>query len=270
MPAPAPFRFVTPAHPYFAGSAPRVFAHRGLALDTPENTLGAFRRAVDAGASYLELDVHGSSDGAAVVSHDPDLSRVAGRTARVSSLTIAQLRAIDLGHGEGFVTLDEVLDAFPSARLNIDIKSADAIEPTAAAIVRANAEDRVLVASFSERRRAAVVRRAPGVASSASSTRVALAVLAAKLGLQSVVRAALGTVHAVQIPVRARGVTIATRRVIMGFHRAGVEVHIWTINDRATMERLLNLGIDGLVTDRADVAVRLVDERAFPPVTDCD
>jgi glycerophosphoryl diester phosphodiesterase len=265
MPAsPTTSPFVAPDHPYFRGATPRVFAHRGLALGVPENTLGAFHRAVDAGATYLELDVHGSSDGVAVVSHDRDLARVAGRPARVSELTSAALRVVDLGHGEGFVTLDEVFAAFPSARFNIDIKSSDAVVPTAAAILRAGAQGRVLVASFSEARRAAVVRRVPGVATSASSSRVALAVLGAKLGLQSVVRAALGTVHAVQIPVRARGVTIATRRVIAGFHRAGVEVHIWTINDRATMERLLDLGIDGLVTDRADVAVRLVDERAFP------
>jgi glycerophosphoryl diester phosphodiesterase len=261
---PASPSFVSPEHPFFAGSAPRVLAHRGLSLDSSENTLGSFRRAVEAGAAYLELDVHGSSDGAAVVSHDPDLARVAGREGRVSDLTMAELRDLDLGHGEGFATLDDVLTAFPGARLNIDIKSADAVEPVAAAILRAGAADRVLIASFSERRRSAVVRRAPGVATSASSTRFALALLGAKIGAQWVMRAALTGVHAVQIPVRVRWMTLATPRVVAAFHRAGVEVHIWTVNDRATMERLLDLGIDGLVTDRADVAVRLVDERAFP------
>lgn len=253
--------FVPPVLPFFSGPSPRVLAHRGLPEGATENTLGAFRNALDAGAHYLELDVHGSSDGVAVVSHDPDLSRVAGQSAKVSELTMDELRGMDLGHNEGFVSLTDVLTAFPTARLNIDIKSADAVRPAVYAILRAGASDRVLIASFSERRRAAVVRRLPGVATSASSPRVAIAVLGAKLGIQALVSTALRGVHAVQIPTAVPGVAIATPRIIGHFHRAGVEVHIWTINDTATMKRLLDIGVDGLVTDRADLAVDVIAQR---------
>lgn len=260
MPATRPF--VSPNLPFFAGPAPRVLAHRGLAVDASENTLGAFRKALEAGAQYIELDVHGSKDGVAVVSHDPDLARVAGQSAKVSDLTMEELGATDLGHGEGFVSLSAVLEALPTARLNIDIKSADAVRGAVYAILLAGASDRVLIASFSERRRAAVVRRLPGVATSASSPRVAIALVGAKLGVQALVSVALRGVHAVQIPTRVPGIAIATPRVVDRFHRAGVEVHIWTINDPGTMRKLLDLGVDGLVTDRADLAVDVIAEKA--------
>ena len=263
-PCPHHTRLSPPELPFFSGPGPRVLAHRGLPNGASENTLGAFRKALAAGATYLELDVHGSRDGVAVVSHDPDLSRVAGLGSTVSSLTMDELRAIDLGHGEGFVSLEEVLTTFPNARFNIDIKSADAVTPAAYAILLAGASDRVLIASFNERRRAAVARRLPGVATSASSPRVAVAILAAKVGIPALVAAALRGMHAVQIPVRVRAMAIATPRVIAAMHRAGVEVHIWTINDRTEMERLLELGVDGLVTDRADIAVEVVAERLYP------
>jgi glycerophosphoryl diester phosphodiesterase len=248
--------------PYFAPPLPRVFAHRGLAVGVPENTLLAFLRALAAGAGYLELDVHASSDGVAVVSHDPDLLRLAGRAERIDQLTLAQLRQVELGEGQHYCSLREVLDAFPAARFNIDIKADAAVKPTVVAIRLAGAKKRVLVTSFSERRRAAAVRHLPGVATSASAVRVAVAVVAGKLGLVGVMRRTLRGIHAVQVPVGSAGLTIATRRMIQRFHSVGVEIHIWTVNDRATMERLLDLGVDGLVTDVSETAVRLVEHRA--------
>jgi len=126
----------------------------------------------------------------------------------------------------------------------------------------AAAVDRVLIGSFSEKRRSAAVRQLPGVATSASAPLIVWAVLWAKLRLAPLLKITLRGVHAVQIPESSNGIRLATRRMIAAFHRADVEVHIWTVNDRATMERLLDLGIDGLVTDRADVAVRLLEERS--------
>jgi glycerophosphoryl diester phosphodiesterase len=252
---------------FFEPARPRVFAHRGLALDAPENTvpentLLAFTRALEAGAGYLELDLHASSDGVAVVSHDPDLQRLVGRPDTVASLPLAELQRVDLGAGQRFSTFAEVLAAFPTARFNVDIKAAGAITSLVDAVRDASAIDRVLITSFSGRRRSAAVRQLPGVATSASSLLLVLAVLWAKLRLHPLVRLTLRNVHAVQIPEESWGVRLATRRMTDAFHRAGVEVHIWTVNDRATMERLLDLGIDGLVTDRADVAVRLCEERS--------
>jgi glycerophosphoryl diester phosphodiesterase len=242
---------------WFDPERPRLLAHRGLALDAPENTLLAFLKALAAGAEYLETDVHVSRDGVAVVSHDPDLSRVAGRSGSVGDLSLAELQRIDLGHGQTFSSLSEVLDAFPEARFNIDIKIRDAVEPAASAIRAADAIGRVLVSSFDERTRAAIVQALPGVATSASSRRVAVALVGAKLGLAPLVRRALRGMHAIQIPVSYGAVTLATASTIARFQAAGVEVHFWTINDPAEMTRLLELGADGIVSDRIDLALRI-------------
>jgi glycerophosphoryl diester phosphodiesterase len=248
--------------PYFAEPLPRVFAHRGFAVNAPENTLLAFQRALDLGITHIETDVHASSDGIAVISHDADLARVAGRPGIVGDLSLRELRAIDLGHGETFSSLAEVLDAFPESKFNIDIKADAAIDPTVSTIRAAGAIDRVLVTSFSERRRSKAVAQLPGVATSASAAVFARALVAAHGGWSTAVRRALRDVDAVQVPERAAGLAVASPRIIRALHAAGVEVHIWTINDVATMSRLLDLGVDGLVTDRADLAVALVAERA--------
>lgn len=245
--------------PYFATPAPRVLAHRGLATAAPENTLLAFANAVALGVTHIETDVHASSDGQAIVAHDPDLSRVADRSHRVAELTAHELGQIDVGQGEHLPTLLEALDAFRDTRFNIDLKSPDAVVPTIEAIERARAVDRVLLTSFSERRRRAALRRLPHVATSASGPRFAAALLASVVRSGPLVRAALRGLHAVQIPARAIGLDTVTPARIRAFHAAGVEVHVWTINDEPEMRRLLALGVDGIVTDRADIALEVVN-----------
>jgi glycerophosphoryl diester phosphodiesterase len=252
---------------YFSPPLPRVFAHRGLAIQTklggvaPENTLLAFATAIEAGALYLETDVHASSDGIAVISHDPDLTRLTGNRSRVNEFTYDQLNRIDLGSDQTFCSLSQALEAFPDARFNIDIKSADAVQPTVDAILAAQAVDRVLVTSFSERRRRAAVRQLPGVATSSGAVRFAVALIVGKLGIAALLRAVLRGVDAVQVPQKAMGLTITTRRMIGRLHDAGVEIHVWTINDAATMVELLDLEVDGLVTDRADIAITVIKGR---------
>jgi glycerophosphoryl diester phosphodiesterase len=247
--------------PYFEPPLPRVFAHRGLAIAAPENTLLAFSAAVELGVQFIETDVHGSRDSVAVISHDQDLTRLAGIRSAVSDYTMAELRAIDLGHGQGFSSLSETLDAFPQTRFNIDIKSADAVQPTVNAIRAANAMSRVLVTSFSDVRRLTAVRQLPRVATSPGASRFAVALAAAKLGLRPALRLALRDVDCVQVPMSYGPLTITTGRMIAQLHASGIEVHVWTINDEATMHRLLDLGVDGLVTDRADLALAVIAAR---------
>jgi glycerophosphoryl diester phosphodiesterase len=235
-----------------------VLAHRGLAVDAPENTLLAFVKALATGVDYIETDVHASADGVAIISHDPDLRRLLGRDVRIGQLTAAELARIDLGDGQAYPTLAEALDAFPDARFNIDIKDAGVAGPVAAAVLAAGATHRVLIGSFSASRRRAAVRLLPEVATSASSLGVLVAIAAATVGLRAVVRRALRDVDAMQIPLRVLGMATTTPRVIAAVHAAGVELHIWTINDPATMRRLLDRGVDGLVTDRCDLAMELV------------
>src|SRR5690554_6338732 len=173
---------------FFSPAAPRVFAHRGLALEAPENTMLAFLKALSVGVDYLETDVHASSDGVAVIAHDETLTRVAGRPLRVDHLTMAELRRVSLGQGQSFCSLAEALDSFPEARFNIDLKSDAVVEPAVKAILEAGALNRVLIASFLDRRRLAAVKQLPGVATSASRRASGRAVASARAGLMPAVR----------------------------------------------------------------------------------
>ncbi len=218
----------------------------------------AFLAALNLGVDYLETDVHASHDGVAVISHDEDLARLAGRDVRVDQLTMSELRRVQLGAGQAFCSLAEALDGFPDARFNIDLKSDAAVEPTIKAITDVRAQDRVLLASFENKRRLAAVRQLPGVATSASRRDSIAALTAARLGSRRLVTSALRDVDAVQLPMRARGVQVVTEGLVKAVHDAGVEVHVWTVNDVADMRLLLELGVDGIVTDRADLAIELV------------
>jgi glycerophosphoryl diester phosphodiesterase len=238
-----------------------VLAHRGLATSAPENSMLAFMEAIALGISHVETDVHASSDGVAVISHDDTLARVAGRPERIADLTAEALAAVPLGLGQTLPSLREALDAFPDTRFNIDIKSADAVIPTVQAVRDARARDRVLLTSFSERRRRAAVELLPGVATSASAPRFVAALLAAASGVRPLQRLALRGLDALQVPEKTLGLTVSTPRILDAFHRVGIEVHVWTVNEVADMRRLLDSGIDGLVTDRADLALKVIKAR---------
>ena len=239
---------------FFAPPLPRVFAHRGLARGVPENTLAAFAKAVEAGVQFIETDVRASSDGIAMICHDDELERIAGVSGRVSEFTAKHLAALDLGQGNGMPTLAEALAAFPLQRFNIDVKSDDAVFPAVAAIRDADAISRVLVTSFSGRRRRRAVSRLPGVASSASAPAFLVILIAAKLGILPLIPSATRGLGAIQIPEFIGRVRICSPRVIAAVHRSGLEVHVWTVNEPADMLRLRALGVDGIVTDRADLA----------------
>jgi glycerophosphoryl diester phosphodiesterase len=250
----------TPQRPrsgFFAPAGVRILAHRGFAVGAPENTLLAFEQALALGVDYLETDVHASADAEAMLSHDPGLLRLTGRDIPLRQLTADQLRRVDLGEGLGYTSLADALHAFPQARFNIDVKSADAVAGTVRAVREAKAQDRVLVTSFSDARRLAVLAQLPGVATSASARTFAIAIAAASAGAHPVLRGVLKNIDAVQIPEARNGVRFVTSRTIRRFHAAGVEVHVWTVNAGADMRRLLALGVDGLVTDRADLAVQV-------------
>lgn len=251
-------------HPYLAGDPrPRVLAHRGLVTDEmradgiAENTVAAFAAADAAGVTYIESDCHVTSDGVVVLFHDADLGRVAHDPRQISAVTAAELEEIMSSRG-GLATLAQALDAFPHARFNIDIKAAAAAE-RAGAIVAPRA-DRVLLTSFSDRRRRAAMRaarRAGGApAASAGLTTIAiLLVLARVLPVPWLIGRVLRGIDALQIPERRGRIRVLTPRLVRAAHRAGVEVHVWTINDVDDMRRLVVAGADGVVTDRADVAL---------------
>ncbi len=247
---------------YLDPPGPRVLAHRGLALEAPENTLLAFAQAAAVGARYVETDVHASLDGIAVVAHDPTLRRVAARDVPVAELTMSELRRVDLGHGQGFCSLEEALDGFPDLRFNVDVKVEPAVGPTRSALERTRAASRVLLTSFSDRRRRRLGRALPDAVTSTGRSGVVRCALAALVGSRSAMTAARSGAVALQVPERAGPLALVTPRFIAAAHRAGAEVHVWTVNDPEDMTRLLDLGVDGIVTDRADIAVPLVTARS--------
>ena len=238
---------------FFSGVLPRVIAHRGLALDVDENTLPAFAAALEAGAQILETDVRATADGVAVLFHDDRLSN--GK--RVQDLTLAALQSVPLPRGGTITTLQAALTRFPSARFNIDVKSTAAVVPTAKAIRQADAVERVLIASFSRVRQRGTARLLPGVATSGTSMVVLGAVMAGKLGCTAVMRFILRGIDAAQIPTHVAGMLAVSPAMIKRLHSAGVEVHVWTVNSESEMKALRLAGVDGIVTDRCDLACRV-------------
>jgi glycerophosphoryl diester phosphodiesterase len=238
-----------------------VLAHRGFVLGgSPENTLLSFENAIALGITHLETDVHASRDGIAIIAHDPDLLRVAGRKTSIADLNFAELREIDLGHGQTFISLSDALKRFPATFFNIDIKVARAVKPTIDAITATGATHRVLITSFAERRRRAATDALPGVATSASARIVLLALAFALLRLRPLTRLALKKVDALQVPTKIFRINVANARIIDAVHDAGCEIHFWTINNAAEMSRLLKFGADGLITDRANLALAVIAE----------
>ena len=239
------------------GAPPRVvplgLSHRGFAPDGGENTVAAFQRAVDLGFRYLEIDVRASRDGVVMVFHDEHLDRVTDAHGPLRHRTRDQLTALSVGGHGGVPTLEAVLLRWPDLRLNIDVKSDDCIRPFAELVNRLAVHERVLVASFSDRRRRAVLRLLDRpTASSAGMVVNALLKILAPLGLAATVARRAG-VQALQVPEKYRGFRVVTDRFIRACHAAGLQVHVWTVNDRGDMDRLLDLGVDGLVSHAAEV-----------------
>ncbi|MET0417573.1 MAG: glycerophosphodiester phosphodiesterase [Actinoplanes sp.] len=242
---------------------PLAFAHRGGAAEGDENTTAAFERAVKLGYRYVETDVHSTTDGVAVVFHDRTLDRVAGRPGRIDTLTWADLRTIRIAGEAAVPRLDEVLDAWPEIRFNIDVKADAGPSPTVDAIRRAGATNRVLLASFSDTRLARVRELAgPDVATSLGMRGVARLRIASLAGVRPRMPS---SVAAAQVPVRHGRFPVVDRRFITMSHRLGLQVHVWTIDDPDEMRRLLDLGVDGIMTDRIDVLRSVFAERGLWP-----
>lgn len=242
-----------------------MLAHRGLvtpdaaAEGMTENSFAAVAAAHAAGVGYVESDCHVTSDGVVVLFHDSDLRRVTGDPRTLATVSATELEDL-MGDRGGLITLAQALETFPTLRFNIDVK-ADAAAAPAGEIIGPHA-DRVLLTSFSDRRRrtalAAAVDAGGFPATSAGSRTTAALVAAVAAGARPAVRRLLRGVDALQLPERRGAVKVVTPRLLSAAHRQGVEVHVWTVNDPADMRRLLALGVDGLVTDRADVALDIV------------
>ncbi len=247
-----------PAYAFLDSPRPLAFAHRGGALEAPENTLAAFTHAVGLGYRYLETDVQGTRDGVAVIFHDDELQRLAGRPGRIRDLSWAEVSRLRV-RGQAIPRLEEVLERFPETRLNLDPKNEEAVEPMAETIRRTGALERVCVGSF-QSARVQRLRRLLGVR------------LCWSPGPSGVLRAWLSgrglplgmpACGALQVPLRVRGIPIVSPAFLRAAHARGVQVHVWTVDARAEMERLLDLGIDGLMTDRPALLREVLQARGL-------
>jgi glycerophosphoryl diester phosphodiesterase len=255
---------------------PVNFAHRGASARAPENTLEAFRLAVEAGAGGLELDVRMTRGGEVVVIHDATVDRVTDGSGAVAGMTLDEVRRFDAGYsfspdgGRTFPyrgravripTLAEVYEEFPDIYVNADIKEAqpEAEEAVLSVIKDAAAEGRTLVASTDH----AVLRRfrkvsGGHISTGASRREIAAFYVLSRLHLEALVSPAY---EALQVPVEHRGIKLVTPRFVRAAHSRGVRVDVWTINDVAEMNQLLDLGVDVIMTDRPEVLESLLRER---------
>lgn len=252
-------------------------AHRGGAALAPENTLTAFRQAIGWwGSDVLELDVQPTRDGEAVVLHDATLDRTTNGEGPVENLTLAEIRKLDAGYrftpdggatfpyrglGIGVPTLSEVLEAFPEQRLNVEIKAAG-VQKRVVEIIRAgNAAGRVLIAAGARAHRRHFADYAGPVSASSEELR--------NFHLRHRARVAGWTrqrVDAFQMPHRHRGREVVSARLVRDAHRHNIPVHVWTVDAVEEMHRLLQWGVDGIVTDRPDRLARVLHERVGRPL----
>lgn len=244
-------------YPFLDSPPPLAFAHRGGACEADENTLPAFAHAVGLGYRYVETDVQASRDGVVVIFHDDTLWRLTGAPGRVRDYDWAELSRLTTRSGEPLPRLDQVFATWPELRLNIEPKSDHAVEPLAETIRRCEALDRVCVGSFEVRRtlrlRVLLGERLCWSPSYGAVTRMWLT----GWGLPRFTPA----YPALQVPPRHHGIPVATRRFVRAAHACGVHVHVWTIDSEREMEHLLDIGVDGLMTDRPTLLKQVLQRR---------
>lgn len=262
------------ASQYFEEARPRVFGHRGAAGLAPENTLPSFALASALGASYLELDVHGTRDGAIVVLHDESLDRTTDGSGLAREHALSELERLDAGYrfstdgrhypyrGQGvrIPTLAALFARFPGARFNIEIKQEEPsiVEAVVRIIDEAGCVDRVLLAAEHDSIMTEI-RRVVGerIVTSFSTGEVVDFIARLSSGFENYRPAG----RALQIPPHFNDIELITAESVAAAHRFGLEIHAWTINDREEIDRLLALGVDGIMSDLPGLARVAVDAR---------
>ncbi|MFB7737810.1 glycerophosphodiester phosphodiesterase [Streptomyces sp. NPDC056112] len=249
----------TPArHPYLDHPGPIPFAHRGGAAHGLENTVAQFRQAAGLGYRYMETDVHATADGRLVAFHDATLDRVTDGAGRIADLPWEDVRQARVAGREPVPLFAELLETFPGVRWNVDVKAEPALRPLLDLIERTNAWDRVCVGSFSEARVVRARRLAGPRLATSYGTRGVLALRLRSWGLPAVPRR---SAVAAQVPVSQYGVPVVDGRFVRAAHARGLHVHVWTINEPSLMHRLLDLGVDGIMTDHIDTLRKVMEDR---------
>lgn len=238
-----------PSHAFLDHQGPIPFAHRGGAGDWPENSLPAFENAVELGYRYVETDAHVTSDGVVVAFHDDHLDRVTDGVGAIAELPWSEVRRARIDGSEPIPLLEDLLSTFPSLRINIDPKHDEVVDPLADLLHRTGALDRVCLGSFSDRRLEHFRERFGSEVCTSMGPGGVARMRMSSFGIGR--RTPPG--NCLQVPARTGRVTLVDRRFVRRAHRAGLPVHVWTIDEPDEMHRLLDLGVDGIMTDRPAV-----------------
>jgi len=232
-------------HPYLNQSGVSISAHRGGSEEAPENTLESFSYAIGLGSSYIETDVQLSADGIPYIFHDDDLSRLLNMEVKFNSLHSDQIEKLKLFESYQIPKLETALTQFPNALFQIDLKTDEVALPAMKVIENLNAFDRICIASFSSNRLQKVRKKFPDTCLSMGPKEV-LKLLLASFGLYN------KTIYGdcLQVPIYHYGIKLVTRRFVKYVQSIGLKIHVWTINDENTMRKLIDLGVDGIITDR--------------------
>ncbi|MBE2233177.1 MAG: glycerophosphodiester phosphodiesterase [Anaerolinea sp.] len=259
---------------------PLVIAHQGGEELWPSNTMYAYERAVALGVDMLEMDLHVTADGALVLMHDETVDRTTDGTGLLEEMSLAQVKGLDAGYywtaddgqtfpfrGQGITvaTLEEVFQAFPDMPMTIEIKLVEnqpVVEPFCQLIRQYNMQDKVLVASFHQDALDQFRAACPGISTSATQNEVISFFVRHALGLAASFSPAA---QAVQAPEYRSGLHIVTPGFIDDAHSRGMDVHVWTVNEAADMQRMIDLGVDGIITDRPDILLELLGRSGAQP-----
>jgi glycerophosphoryl diester phosphodiesterase len=245
---------------FLDGPLPLAMAHRGGAIEHLENTMPAFEACVAMGYRFLETDVRATADGVPIVFHDPALERVSDATGRIDQLPWSEVSRARIGGREPILRLEELLGAFPDVRFNLDIKAAGVVAPLVRAIRRMRVADRICLASFSDARIAAARRLlGPGVCTALGPRGVAALRLASyRPHAAGLVRIQAGCA---QVPLQLGGRALVDERFIAAAHARGLQVHVWTVDLPEEANALLDLGVDGIMTDRPAMLREVLEKR---------
>ena len=239
---------------------PLAMAHRGGAIEHLENTMPAFQACVDLGYRYIETDVRVTADGVLVAFHDPTLERVTDRVGRIEHQPWSEVARVRIGGREPILRLEDLLGAWPDVRFNLDIKAAGVLAPLVRMVRRLDCADRICLGSFSDARIAAARRLfGPAVCTSLGPRGVA----ALRLSSYSPRAAGLVRIQAgcAQVPLQLGGRALVDERFIAAAHARGLQVHVWTVDDPDDCTAMLDLGVDGVMTDRPTMLRELLEKR---------
>lgn len=246
-------------HPFFQGYEFYGFVHRGGDEVKSENTFEAFQHSSDMGFVYMETDVQSTKDGYVVIFHDANLKRMAGLNKKVKDLTLEEIKSIDLIDGGKIPLLSETLENFPDLKFNIDIKTEDAVEEAVKIILSMNCLDRTCLASFSSKRLKKIRFLAGSGVCSSSGQMDIFRMVCRSYGIN--IKSSDG--DCAQIPRKQWGIPILTDRFLKIAHEENKFVHIWTIDDKTEMLELIDLGVDGLMTDKPSILKQAMIERGI-------